>query len=64
MSADAVKQDQPRSYFARKLAADPALAARCEAVVTQLRNEANEQLKAVERSQQLTWEDFAVYINT
>jgi hypothetical protein len=58
-----VQQTEKRSYFAKKLASDPALAARCEAVVSELRNAANEDLKAVERSEQLTSEDFAIYIN-
>jgi hypothetical protein len=54
---------EKRSYFGKRLAADPTLAARCEAVVSELRNAANEELKAVERSEQLTSEDFAIYIN-
>jgi hypothetical protein len=54
---------EERSVFAKKLASDPELAARCEAVATELRDAAKEELKAVERSEQLTSEDFAVYIN-
>ena len=52
-----------QSYFAQRLASEPVLAARCEAIVTKLRNAASEELKALERSEQLTDADFAVYIN-
>ncbi len=52
-----------KSYFARRLASDPELAARCDAVVKQLRNAVNRELEAVERSEQLTAEDFALIIN-
>ena len=52
-----------QSYFAQRLASEPALAARCEAIVTELRNAASGELKAAERSGQLTGADLAVYIN-
>lgn len=58
-----MRTSRKQSYFAKRLESDPALAARCEAVVTELRNAANEELKAVERSKQLTGDDFSIYIN-
>ena len=61
--AGASGKTDKQSYFAQRLASDSALAARCEAVVNQLRNAANEELRAVERSEQLTSDDFAIYIN-
>ena len=54
---------ESRSYFARKLASDPALADRCEQVATAIRDAATEEIEAVERSERLSKEDFAVYIN-
>ena len=55
--------ERPQSYFAKRLEAAPELRARCEAVVTQLRAEAREDLKAIERSTLLTGEDFKTVIN-
>lgn len=52
-----------KSYFAQKLASDPELTKQCEAIVAKLRDEAKEELEAIKRSEQLTAQDFAVYIN-
>jgi nucleoid DNA-binding protein len=52
-----------KSYFAQKLISDPELAEKCEAIVKKLHDEIKEELEALERSQQLTAQDFAVYIN-
>ena len=46
-----------RAAFGRKLDADPVLRASSEAVVRQLREEAREDLAAIERSSMLTAED-------
>jgi len=54
--------EQPKSAFAKKLAANPELARRCEQVVQRLREAAADDLQAIERSLQLTAEDFAATI--
>lgn len=51
------------SYFAKRLESDAVMAARCQAVVDELRQAADDDLAAVERSSQLRAEDFKVYIN-
>lgn len=51
-----------QSIFARKLAADPALRERCNAVVRALCEAVRPEIEAIERSGQLTAEDFAVTI--
>ncbi len=54
---------EPASYFARKLAADPELQARSEAIVARLREAVREDIEAGERSEIFTAADFAVTIN-
>lgn len=44
---------EPKSKFAKMLAADPELAARCEEVVRTLREAAREEVEACERSTML-----------
>ncbi|TSC79576.1 MAG: hypothetical protein G01um101425_507 [Candidatus Peregrinibacteria bacterium Gr01-1014_25] len=53
-----------KSEFQRKLdAMTPEERARIDAVRDELRRAANEELKAIERSEMLTAEDFAIVIN-
>jgi hypothetical protein len=54
---------QPRSYFARKLAADPVLAARCREIEADLRKLAQPDVQAAIRSQQLGPLDYGIIIN-
>jgi len=65
---DSVKQRgsmaEPKSEFAKKLASNRDLAAWCEQVADSVRGAASEDTRATESSEQLTREDFAVYINT
>ena len=51
------------SYFAQRLASDAELALRCEGVAQAVRDAAREDIQAGERSERLTKDDFAVYIN-
>lgn len=55
--------EENRSQFSRKLASDPDLKDRCSAAVETMRNAANDEVTAVEQSERLTSDDFAVYIN-
>ncbi|OGY31728.1 MAG: hypothetical protein A3C02_04885 [Candidatus Andersenbacteria bacterium RIFCSPHIGHO2_02_FULL_45_11] len=55
--------DKPRSKFAQILAADPALAARCEEVVKQLREAAREDIEAGERAQMIGPKDNVRFTN-
>jgi hypothetical protein len=57
------RSNENQSYFAQRLASDAELARRCEEVANKLRAAAADEIKAVERSERLTSEDFAVYIN-
>ena len=54
---------ETKSEFARKLASDEKLAAWCEEVAESIRAAVSDDIKATESSEQLTREDFAVYIN-
>lgn len=54
---------QPRSSFARMLASDPVLAARCKAVANQVRASAREDIEAGRRAEQIGPADLATYIN-
>lgn len=54
---------EPISEFARKLASNTELAEWGEQVAASIRTAAVEDTKATESSEQLTREDFAVYIN-
>lgn len=54
--------DKPRSKFAKMLAADPALAARCEEVAKTIREAAKEEIEACERSRNIGPND-NVFIN-
>lgn len=54
--------NEPRSKFAKMLAADPELAARCEEVVKKIREAAKEEIEACERSRMIGPDD-NVYIN-
>lgn len=51
------------SEFSKKLAADEELASWCEEVAANIRTAATDDIEATEQSEQLTREDFAVYIN-
>ena len=51
------------SEFSKKLAEDEQLASWCEEVAANIRAAATEAIEATEQSEQLTREDFAVYIN-
>lgn len=55
--------DQPRSYFARRLAADPELAARCEKIARDLRDEAGPDIQACIHSRQLGPGDLDIIMN-
>jgi len=52
-----------KSQFARRLAADQTSNSTSYLVVQTLKEAANEEIDAVERSEQLSREDYAVYIN-
>ncbi len=52
-----------KSQFARRLAADQTSNSTSSLVVQTLKEAANEEIDAVERSEQLSREDYAVYIN-
>ena len=54
---------QPTSSFARCLVADPQLAATCERVAKELREAAQADIEAIERSERLTAKDFSITIN-
>lgn len=54
---------EPRSYFARRLATDPELAARCEAIKQELRAAAAADIEAGRRSEQLTGDALKIIIN-
>jgi hypothetical protein len=54
---------EEKSEFSKKLAADSALASLCTIVVQNIRDAASDEVEAVERSEHLTREDYAVYIN-
>lgn len=54
---------ETRSYFAQRLANEPQLANRSEEIAQAIRDAAREDIEAGERSERLTKEDFAVYIN-
>ena len=54
---------KPQSQFSRKLAANPALAAQCAAVVKRLQRAAAKEIHEAEQSEELSQEDFAVYVN-
>lgn len=56
-------QERPQSRFARMLAADPELRARCDAVRQMLQDAAMVELQAVYDSELLTAEDFGIVIN-
>lgn len=55
--------DEIDSQFARTLAANSALAAWCSEVEERVRSAAADDIDAVEQSEQLTREDFSIYIN-
>jgi DNA-binding transcriptional regulator YiaG len=55
--------EENRSQFSRKLESDPELAERSSHVAKRVRDAANEEVQAVERSERLTQADFPVYIN-
>ena len=55
--------DDIDSEFARTLAGNSTLAAWCSEVEERVRSSAADDIEAVERSEQLTREDFSVYIN-
>lgn len=52
-----------RSEFARRLEANKQLAARCEKVARAVRDAADKDIQNGERSERLTKDDFAIYIN-
>ena len=54
---------EPKSEFAKKLAANKKLADWCEGIAERVRATASQHIKATESSEQLTTKDFAVYIN-
>lgn len=54
---------EARSAFAKLLASDPALAERCNEVVSALREAARDDVAAGERAQRLTKDDFTIVIN-
>ncbi len=56
-------QEVPRSYFARKLAANPEFRAQCEEVANAVRETCREDIEAGERSEMITGEDLATVIN-
>ncbi len=53
----------PRSYFAKRLANEPELACRCDVIDKKLREEASDEVEALDRSEQLTSDDFSVVVN-
>lgn len=55
--------ERPKSAFAQKMESDPELKARFSKGVNVMREAAKEDIEAVDRSELLTHEDFAVYIN-
>lgn len=63
MSSETSYNPEPRSYFAKRLAADPELAARCEEVVAAVRSAAEPELQAGIRSEQLGPDDYGIIIN-
>ncbi len=63
LGGQVVGAEVPQSAFARELAANPELAARCEKVVAALRNAAADDVAAGERAQKITGKDLAVTIN-
>lgn len=62
-SVAAAQSSKKQTAFAKLLESNPELAARYDATVAELRDAANKELEAVERSEQLTSSDFAIYIN-
>ena len=63
MSKEVRRTDQPRSAFARRLAADPELAERCERIAAQIRKAAEPDIQAGRRSEQLGPNDYGIVIN-
>ena len=63
LGGQVVGAEEPRSAFARQLAADPELAARCEKIAAAVRECAADDIAAGERAEKLTAKDFAVTIN-
>ena len=56
-------REEEKSEFSKKLEANGALASLCTTVAQNIRNAASDEVEAVERSEHLTREDYAVYIN-
>lgn len=52
-----------QSHFARKLASDATSRSTAHLILQTLQNAANEEMNAIERSERLSREDYAVYIN-
>ncbi len=63
MGKEPESSSQPRSYFAKRLAEDPVLAAKCEEIVVALRSEAAADIQAGIRSEQLGPNDYGIVIN-
>lgn len=63
MNPSKPSEERPKSRFAQKLESDPELCSRFSASVKALQEAGKEQIQAVEHSERLTSEDFAVYIN-
>lgn len=55
--------EEEKSEFSKKLAANGALASLCLNIAQNIRNAASDEVDAAERSEHLTREDYAVYIN-
>lgn len=55
--------DDTTSEFARTLASNSTLAEWCSEVENRVRSAAADDIEAVDRSEQLTREDFSIYIN-
>ena len=58
-----IPKGERQSSFAKRLASEPELAAWCEGIVAELRKAVSEELKAIERSEQLTDDDLKIIIN-
>lgn len=63
MNPPSEQAQKKQSEFSKKLAANPGLRTRCNDALKVLREAASEDIVAVERSERLTSEDLAVYIN-
>ncbi|MDZ4820739.1 MAG: hypothetical protein SGJ20_17375 [Planctomycetota bacterium] len=63
MAGPSSSGSERRSQFARRLATDTQVAKRREEVINAVRTAAKADVQAGERSERLTTDDFAVYIN-